>query len=66
MDTTDRVAARAKVAARQKDVAIVMEEQAARGAIGRRSRPIAAVADSIETATDVVAITRTRIPDSLI
>ena len=53
---------------RRIDVVIAAEVQAAReGYVRRRSRPIdAAVADIVETATVVDAITRSRIPDSLI
>ena len=56
--------ARAIVVVRRRDVAIVAEVQAVRVVIARRSRPIAAaVADIVETATAVAAITRSRIPD---
>ena len=67
METTDRVTVRAIVAARRMDVAIAVEEQAEREAANRRSRPIEFVAaDNAETAIVAVAITRSRIPDSLI
>ena len=55
---------RAIAAVRRKDVAIVAEVQAARVDTVRRSRPIvAAVVDTVETATEAVAKTRSRIPD---
>ena len=64
METTDRVTVRAIDADRRIDVAIVVEAQAVRSAIARRSRPIVAVAaNNVETAVVAVAITRSRIPD---
>ena len=58
---------RARAAARRTDAAIVVEVQAVRVVIARRSRPIAAVAaDKAETAIVVVATTRSRVPDGLI
>ena len=61
METTDRKAVRAIVVVRQIDVAIVVEVQVVRVVIVRRSRPIVAVvADIVETAIVVVAITRSR------
>lgn len=60
MDTTDRVAERAAVAAPLRDPAIVVEVQAFCFANARRSRPIAAVADITES---VAATTRSRVPD---
>ena len=67
METTDRVTVRAIVVVRRIDVAIVVEVQVVRVVIVRRSRPIVAVAaDIAETATIAAAITRSRIPDSLI
>ena len=63
METTDRLTARAKVAEQRIDVDIVVEVQAARVAIARRSRPtVAEVADIVETAIDAAAITRSRVP----
>ena len=65
MDTTDRLTDIAIVAARRINVAIVEEVQGVREDADRRSIPIVAVvADTAETAT--VAVTRSRIPDSLI
>ena len=64
LETTDRSTAQAIVAGRRIDAAIVVEAQPVRVVIVRRSRPIAAaVADKVETAIVVVAITRSRIPD---
>ena len=64
METTDRPAVRAIVAARRIDAAKVVEVQVVGVAIVRRSRPIVAVvADIVETATEVVATTRSRVPD---
>ena len=61
METTDRVAVRAIVVVRRIDVAIVVEVQVVRVVIVRRSRPIVAVvANIVETAIIVVAITRSR------
>ena len=52
---------RAIVVVRRIDVAIVVEFQVVRVVIVRRSRPIVAVvADIVETAVIVVAITRSR------
>lgn len=67
METTDRLAVRAIVAARRTDVAIAVEEQEVRVAIVRRSRPIGAAATDIaQTAIVAAAITRSRIPDGLV
>ena len=67
METTDRLTVRAIVAVRRIDVAKVVEVQAERVVTVRRSRPIVAVvADMVETAIVVAAITRSRIPDGLI
>ena len=61
METTDRVAVRAIVVVRRIDGAIVVEVQVVRVVIVRRSRPIVAVvANIVETAIIVVAITRSR------
>ena len=61
---------RATDADRRKDVAIVVEGQVVRvvSAVAvRRCRPIEAVAsDIVQTAIVAAAITRSRIPDSLI
>lgn len=58
---------RATAAVRRTDVAIFVEDQEVRVEAARRSRPIAAVvADIVENATVAEAITRSRIPDSLI
>ena len=67
METTDRVTVRAIAAVRRTDEAISVEVQIVRDVIVRRSRPIVAVvADIVQTADVAVAITRSRIPDSLI
>ena len=68
LETTDRRTERAIAVFRRIDVAKVVEEQAARADIATRSRPIAAVAvaevtDTEQTAIDVAAITRSRVPD---
>ena len=56
--------ARAIVADQRIDAAIVVEAQVVRVVIVRRCRPIvAAVADKVETAIVVAAITRRRVPD---
>ena len=61
METTDREAVRAIVVVRRIDVAIVVEVQVVRVIAVRRCRPIVAVvADIVETAIVVVAITRSR------
>ena len=60
---------RAKGLGRRQDVAraAAVQDEVVRFAIIRRSRPIVAVvADIAQTAVDVVAITRSRIPDGLI
>ena len=63
METTDRLTVRSKVVARRIDVAIEVELQVARAVTDRRSRPIVAVAaDIVQTAVDVVATTRSRVP----
>ena len=55
---------RASVVVRRNDAAIAVEVQAVRVVIERRSRPtVAAEADTVETAIDAVATTRSRIPD---
>ena len=55
---------RAIAAARRIDTARVAEVQGVREVIVRRSRTIeAAVADKAETAIEVAAITRSRVPD---
>lgn len=65
METTDRVAVRAIAVARRRDVAKVVEGQEVRDVIVRRSRPtVAEVADIAQTAVEVVARTRSRIPDT--
>ena len=67
METTDRTTERAIAADRRIDVAKAAEVQVARTVTARRSRPVVAVAaDIAETAIEVVATTRSRIPDSLI
>ena len=54
---------RAIDAVRRIDVAIVVEVQVVREVAARRGRPIVAVVtDKAETAIEVVAITRSRIP----
>ena len=64
MDATDREAVRTIVVVRRRDADIVEEVQAVRVVTVRRSRPIVAgVADIVETARVVDAITRSRIPD---
>ena len=64
METTHRLPVRAIVVVRRIDVAIAEEVQGVRVVIVRRSRPIAAVVtDIVQTAIDVVATTRSRIPD---
>ena len=64
METTDRLTVRAKVADRRTDEAIAVEVQEERVVEARRCRPIVAAAtDIVETATAVVAITRSRIPN---
>ena len=64
LETTDRLTERAIGVARRMDVATVDEAQAVRVDNVRRSRPIVAeVADIAETAIDVAATTRSRVPD---
>ena len=64
LDTTDRLTARATVAAQRGDGAIVVDAQAVRAATVRRSRPkVASVTNIVETAIVAVARTRSRIPD---
>ena len=56
---------RATVAARRIDEAIVVEAQAVHFAAVRRGRPtVAAVTDNVQAVIAVVAIPRSRIPDS--
>lgn len=51
------------MAARRIDIATIVVVQAVRVAVDRRGRPIAAAeTDIVETAIEVVAITRSRIP----
>ena len=58
------MAERAIAVARRTDAAIVVEVQVVRVVTERRSRPTAAVvADIVETAIAVAAITRSRVPD---
>jgi hypothetical protein len=67
LETTDRVALRATAVFRRIDAAKVAEEQAVRAVIARRSRPIVAVVADISQPTNVVvAITRSRVPDTII
>ena len=61
--TTDRVTERAIVVFRRIDAATAAEVQAVRAGDIRRGRPVAAVADTAQTAVVAVAITRSRVPD---
>ena len=66
LETTDRMTGRAIEEARRIDADIAIAVQAVRAVIVRksRSRPIGAVvADKAETASTVVAITRSRVPN---
>ena len=52
------------MAARRIEAAIFVEAQAVRADAARRSRPVVAVhTDALQIATNVAAITRSRIPD---
>ena len=69
LETTDRQAERAMVAARRRTVADEVEMQEVRAGPVRisRPRPIAAVvADTVEPTINVATTTRSRIPDGLI
>lgn len=65
LDAADRQTVRAIVEAHRIDSAIEVEAQVVREVAARRCGPMAAVvADIVETASAVVAITRTRVPYS--
>ena len=64
METADRLTVRATVVVRRIDVAMVVEVHVVRVVAVKRGRPIRAVVTNIvQAAIDVVARTRSRIPD---
>ena len=64
LDTTDRMAVRTVVVVRRNNVATSVEVQGVRVVTEWRCRPIVAVgADIVQTASEVVPTTRSRVPN---